>query len=177
MQRLLIAALIAAILLFPGMACSQSGIDIKGWNKAEWGMAESDLLNIYKDTLIKSDKRQYLDGDELYTDMKIPGLKIDGATFDVFFEMGSKDNTLKRVRLTKYYSASALDFTQFEKLLTSKYGSPSYKEEEKQGKSVASWLLPYTKIDLEYIYSAYDGKVLDILYADRGFTSKNNDKL
>ena len=142
-------------------------------------MTESELKNIFKDTLIKSEKREARKG--FYIDLKISDFVIDGIPFYVFFEMGKDDNTLKGVRLLCDWAYISY-FGQFELLLTMKYGSPilNIVEEAKLGEDdqSASWLLPSTQIELQYRDRVLLGAgVLNIWYTDMRYIIKETDKL
>jgi len=179
MKRLLTAALMA-VFLFPAIPVfAQSTFDIKGWNKAEWGMTESELTNIFKDALVKSEKREARKG--FYIDRKISNFVIDGIAFDVFFEMSKDDNRLKGVRLLCDWAYLSY-FGQFELLLTMKYGSPILKIVEKanlgEDDHSSSWLLSSTKIELQYRDRVLVGAgVLNIWYTDAKYITKETDKL
>jgi len=179
MKRLFTVTLMAVFLFSAMPVLAQSTFDIKGWNKAEWGMTESELKNIFKDTLIKSEKREARKG--FYIDLKISDFVIDGIPFDVFFEMGKDDNTLKGVRLLCDWAYISY-FGQFELLLTMKYGSPilNIVEEAKLGEDdqSASWLLPSTQIELQYRDRVLLGAgVLNIWYTDMRYIIRETDKL
>jgi len=179
MKRLLITILIAVYLCSAIPVFAQSLVDIKGWNKAEWGMTESELKNIFQDTLIKSEKREARKG--FYIDQKIADFIIDGIPFDVFFEMGKDDHTLKGVRLLCDWAYLSY-FGQFELLLTLKYGVPTLKimEEVTLGEDdhSASWLLPSTQIELKFQDRVLVGAgVLNIWYTDVRYITKEADKL
>lgn len=178
--KILFTAALISVLLFSAVPiCAQSTFDIKGWNDARWGMTENELKNIFKDTLIKTDKRQYMDDNKLYRDLKMSNFFIDGINFNVFFEMGSDNNKLKRVRLVDLPAIPSY-FNQLEHLLTMNYGTPLQKSETSQAlsrdryKKSASWLFPSTKIELSYTHSQNLSDSLMILYTDRRFAK--NDK-
>jgi hypothetical protein len=185
MRRLSVAAgiIVFVFMCIPAFAQSKSNVDIKGWNEAEWGMTEAQLLAAFKGNIIK-EKRTTLD-DGVYRELKIPHFIIDGLKFDVFFEMSSIDDKLRRVFLM-HGPASATDFSRFERLLTSKYGPAVQKDESrpKEGRPIraqktASWLLPSTKIELSYkeMPGIGLGSYMDIYYIDRVFTKQSTDKL
>jgi len=180
-KKLSIAIFTFVFLFLSIPAFAESAKDIKGWNKAEWGMKESELIGVFKDTIVKSDKRQYLDDNKIYSDLEISEVVIDGIKFNVSFEMGSDDNKLKRVRLRSRVVIPDY-FSNFEQLLTMKYGSPIQKDrsagwERGDYNKSAAWSLPSTKIELIYAHSRSMGDVLNIVYIDQGHTMKDINKL
>ncbi len=171
---------LAAVLLFSAMPVSaQSASDIRGWNKAEWGMTASDLQRVFKGTLSESEWCTARKG--FYIEHKLSDFIIDGIPFDVYFEMGQDDHTLKGVRLRSNW-VSLSSFGQFELLLTLRYGSPLLRIAEKatQGEDDhnASWVLPSTQIELRYRDRILLGAgVLNIWYTDIRYVTREAEKL
>ena len=88
--------------------------------------------------------------------MGIKSIDIGRSKFDVDFIFDAKDRKLIRVNVksVKGTSASDRDFVEFLKLLTEKYGAPTFKDEGKEDTisktSQASWKLVKTSIRLRY---------------------------
>ena len=181
MKATQIVLLIMVLFMFdlavlPASTLAQSARDINGWNGARWGMTESELTAVFKDQIIKTE-RQYIDNNRLYRELEISKYAINGTDFKVLFEMGSNDNKLKSVRLI-LSPAIAAQFSEFEQLLTAKYGPPSQTDESasrREGRKNSSWLLPLTKIELLYLIVPGYFYVLNITYTD--LSSLSLDKL
>lgn len=173
-----IAILSMIILMMAISASAKEVTDIKGWNAALWGMTEADLMNSFKGKITDTGDRKSLDG-RTYRNLEIEKYDIDGVEFKVLFEMGVSDKKLKRVRLVTN-SALASYFSQFEQLLTNKYGQPKSKDNSQDRMSTdktAAWLLPSTKIELLYSYTRGLGSILNIIYSDKSFIKDTTDKL
>jgi len=173
-----IMLLCIAISLISISSWSQNPIDIKGWSNTTWGMTEENLLQIFDGKIIDTKDKSSHDG--IYSNLKLTMFNIEDVYFDVYFEMGEKDNRLRSVRLACDFAAPTY-YSQFEQLLTDKYGQPSTKDKsqnEWETKKNASWLLPSTKIELKLITNnAGLGSNLNILYRDIKFTIESLDKL
>ena len=166
-------------LLIPYYLLAQDIPDATGWGGARWGMMENELKDIFNDRIVRSKERQYIDGKKLYRDLEITKYAINNIEFKVLFEMGSNDNKLKRVRLV-YQSAIPSQFSEFEQLLSSKYGSPMQKDESgsRSGSDKnSSWFLPSTKIELVYTAVPRFFTIMNIIYTDRAYLKGDLDKL
>jgi hypothetical protein len=166
-------------MLIPFYIWAQDKPDVNGWNGACWGMMENELKNIFGDQLVRSKDRQYIDGNKIYRDLEITKYVINNTDFKVLFEMGSTDNKLKRVRLV-HQSAIPSQFSEFEQLLSAKYGPPMQKDESGSRSGTdknSSWLLPSTKIELVYIVVPRFFTILNITYTDRSYLKGDLDKL
>jgi hypothetical protein len=179
MRKIPIVAMVIILLFSVSSVFAQSGNDIKGWNGAIWGMIKPEIENLFPGQIIKSSKRQNLDDNKYYRDFEIKNYEIDGVKFNVLFEMATIDDKLRRVRLM---NLNAIDsyFSQFEQLLTGKYGMPQSKDQSRTYdgyQKTTAWLLPSTKIELIYNYSRGMGTVLNIIYSDQSDINKNLNKL
>lgn len=153
---------------------AQDPIDIKGWNNTSWGMTEENIIQLFGGKITKFAKQEVDDG-KFYRKISLDNFNIDGVNFNAVFEMGSVDNRLRRVRLI-CDPAISLHFSKFEQLLTSKYGQPKSKDETRTDKS-ASWMLPSTKIDLDYSHLSIGGYIMNIIYTDQSTVKESSDKL
>lgn len=157
---------------------SQPTNDITGWNGANWGMTERELMDVFNEQIIKT-KREYVDNNRIYRELEISKYTINGTDFKVVFEMGSVDNKLKSVRLI-HPSAISAQFSEFEQLLTAKYGPLAQTDESnsrQESRKNSSWLLPSTKIELIYLVVPNFFSVLNIIYTDRSSLNDDLDKL
>ncbi|MCX5846581.1 MAG: hypothetical protein NTW12_09555 [Deltaproteobacteria bacterium] len=162
-------------IMFSVPVYAQTAKDIKGWNKAKWGMTETEIVSVF-DGLVLKDKENPLDQ---YASLRIPKYSVGGIDFLVRFEMGS-DDRLRRVVLV-HEGSIASHFGQFEQLLTTKYGQAAQKDESKPSwtgyDKTTAWVLPSTKVGLNYTCTRGMGCALIIKYEDRSLMKDDVDKL
>lgn len=120
--------------------------NIAGYDKTVWGMSEDEVLNAESPLAEKlANPVKTAAGD--IRSITIKAIKIASTEFRVLFIFDSKDRKLKQVTLEGLNDLDpGFTFSSIEKLLTEKYGTPTYK---KEGNDV-SWKLPKTIIELLY---------------------------
>ena len=176
MKKILLWCIVISLISVTSWA--QPPIDIKGWNNTSWGMTEENIRQSFKGQ-ITDVKKQEIDEGKFYRNLKLKEYNIDGVNFDVLFEMGSTDNKLRRVRLVCSPSLPSY-FSQFEQLLTEKYGQPKSKDESQSHGSfdkTASWSLPSTQIQLIFSQIRGLGSILNIVYSDQSLKKESSGKL
>jgi len=145
-----IAAILVVLLL-----CGSSGLaaddprNIAGYGKTIWGMTPNEVLNA------ESPRAEKLDKPEKFKTglgiVAINEIQIESTEFRAIFIFDESGQRLVQVNLTstekKNPLINARSFSSVEKLLTEKYGPPTYKEATR----VVSWKLPRTSIELSHI--------------------------
>jgi hypothetical protein len=123
--------------------------DTKGWYKAQWGMTEDQLLELFKGEIKKTERVDFKD---TYSTLEIDNYDLNNSKFRITFRMDKENNKLKEVvLLCKIATASMFD--DFENLFIEKYGSPissDLKRDQLGSKRISTWILLNTKIDLSY---------------------------
>ena len=162
-----------AVTLLPFQISAQPE-DIKGWNKARWGMSEREIENAFKGK-VEHLREPIIDKQEgIYVKQEINDLTFANTKFTVSFVMDDKANELREVVLTPKGSHFRVLFGILEKKLVTKYGPVTYRDKEdidmqKLGKNGYGqdqisrvWKFPSTLITLEYwVYGMGSGKVED----------------
>ena len=141
--------LVFALLVCPIQA-ADNPINLAGYGKTVWGMSESEVLKAESARAEKLDKP--IEGKTLVATITIREIEIDTIKFRVLFSFGHKTRKLAAVNLISV-SKSFATFPIIEKLLTEKYGPPTYKEEAQDARPTTlttSWKLPRTTIELYY---------------------------
>jgi len=162
-----------AITLLPFQISAQPK-DIKGWNKARWGMTEREIENAFKGKVERRlepiiDKKE---GIHVY--QEIHDQTFADTKFTVSFVMDDKTNQLKEVVLTPKGSHFKVLFEILENKLLTKYGPVTHRDKddidmEKLGKNgygqdqiSRTWRFPSTIVTLEYwVYGMGSGKMDD----------------
>ena len=148
--------------------------DVKGWNKARWGMTEREIEYAFKGKVERL-REPIVDKQEgIYVTQEIRDLSFANADFTVSFVMDDKTNQLREVVLTPEGSHFKVLFEILENKLVTKYGPVTYKDKNDiavqklgkngygQGQTSRRWKFPSTLITLEYwVYSMGSGKVDD----------------
>ena len=148
--------------------------DVKGWNKARWGMTEREIENAFKGK-VERRREPIIDKQEgIYVNQEIHDLTFAHTKFTVSFVMDDKTNQLMEVVLTPKGSHFRVLFGILENKLVTKYGPVTYKDKDdidmhKLGKDGYGqdqisrvWRFPSTIVTLEYwVYGMGSGKVDD----------------
>jgi hypothetical protein len=144
-----VAAIVLVLLL-----CASSGLavddprDIAGYGKTTWGMTPNEVINAEGPRAEKLDKpERFNTGLGIVT---INEIQIEVTKFRAIFIFYESGQRLEQVNLTsmekKNPGINASSFSAVEKLLTEKYGPPTYKEATR----VVSWKLKKTIIELKH---------------------------
>lgn len=129
--------------------------DVQGWREAKWGMTENEILEAFKGEAVRLDKIEEWGQLNLYASIGINNYDIDGNKYGVNFAMDKTTKKLKMVQISLLDHTSGLVRTHFrdlEKLLTEKYGAPSFKNASDKilNEIVVSWNFPSTIIEINY---------------------------
>jgi hypothetical protein len=173
----IIAIFVAITLVMVNAVFPGDKNDIKGWGQTRWGMTESEIKLIFKDNIEELDR--YNVDKDTYRNMQILKYDVDGNEFKVLFEMGEKDNKLRRVRMVKS-PALPSTYGTLEQLLSVKYGDPTSKDESNfQGTltKTSMWIMKSTSIELLFSYTRGLGSVINIIYSDREINKNALDKI
>lgn len=165
MRRLFIIILIFESIIWGNSKLFGQPKDVEGWSKAQWGMTEEQILEIFKGEVVRLDKVEFYEN--WYASIGINNLEIGGDKFYVHFLMNKKKKTLQQVNIiAKEEALQGIEvvFEFLEQLLVEKYGKPSFKnEEEYKGRVI--WNFPTTVIELSYlVISEINFKKLTIIY-------------
>ena len=147
MKTVFFALLLMSTLFGRPILAADDSRNIGGYDKTIWGMSEDDVLRAESPLAEKLDKPEKAETGDIRS-ITIKAIKIASTEFRVMFIFDSKNRKLKQVTLESLNDLDpASTFSSIEKLLTEKYGTPTYK---KEGKDV-SWKLPKTIISLRYL--------------------------
>lgn len=132
--------------------------DVPGWQDARWGMKETELVERFGAQLTKLAKPdQFKDA---FVNYVITPYEIESGKYTVHFQMNKESLELDQIliRLNQMESAVPNDiyFNQLDSLLTRKYGTPKWKNDNKAQSSYnlsRQWVFPTTCINLEYSWS------------------------
>ena len=115
-----------AITLLPCQISAQPE-DVRGWNRARWGMTEREIENTFKGK-VKRRREPIIDKQEgIYVNQEIHDLTFAHTKFTVSFVMDDKTNQLMEVVLTPKGSHFRVLFGILENKLVTKYGPVTYK--------------------------------------------------
>ncbi|HIJ96423.1 MAG TPA: hypothetical protein HPP94_11925 [Desulfuromonadales bacterium] len=143
-----IAILLFSIFVATTAQAADDTNNLRGYGKAVWGMTPNEVIKVEKqraEKLKQTEKYENLVGIVTIKEIQI-GITKFSAIF-LFDESGQK---LEQVNLNSFEndsSTNAFTFTSVEKLLTEKYGAPTYKK----GNASASWKMKHTSINLQLI--------------------------
>lgn len=145
-RQVIIVSALLAIGVVQAAADPQS---LDGYGNSRWGMTPEQVLKA-EAPLAKmlEPPAQYRTGVGL---VGIDEIQVITTKMGVMFIFDDPGRKLKQVNLTSLESKNALlnahAFSSLEKILTEKYGAPTYKQD---GRNV-SWKLPKTTIDLNHM--------------------------
>lgn len=180
---------VLVVMLFPFQVSAQPE-DLKGWNKAQWGMKEIEIENAFKGKIRRKPEPIVDKQEGIYVNLEIQDLTFANVKFAASFVMDDKTDQLREVVLSPKGSHDKMLFGLLEDKLVAKYGPVTYKDGdeidmEKVGKEGFGqdeisrlWRFPSTTITLKYwVYNMGSGKVADgvILIYDQNVES--TDKL
>lgn len=149
MRHLFLAAPLALTLLVSLAHADDDPRNIAGYDKTIWGMSVDEVL------AAESPRVEKLEKPEIFktgiSPIIINEIQIGVSKFRVLFIFNEKEQKLMQVNLAGYEQnnpgINSMAFSSIEKLLSEKYGAPTFKQE---GKNV-SWKLPKTVIDLTHL--------------------------
>jgi hypothetical protein len=147
MRTVFLASLLTLTLFLRPSLADDDSRNIAGYGNTVWGMTEDEVLKAEAPRAEKLDKPDKILPAGDIQSIVINNIDVGVRKFRALFTFDAKDRKLKQVTLESVEELNpAGTFAYLEKLLTEKYGSPTYKE---QGKS-ASWKLPNTIIQTTY---------------------------
>lgn len=133
-------------------SCSIAAVpnDVLGYGKTKWSMTEQEVYKAELPNIIKLKKP--IKFKRYYSSMAIKNIRIASQNFEALYLFNSLDGEFSQVNLTGLENKNPLinknTFNNLEKLLTQKYGEPTYKDENK----LVSWAFPSTTIELSHMY-------------------------
>lgn len=149
MSRNIVAILLFCLSAASSVLAADDPKSMAGYGKTTWGMTPDEVLKAETPRAEKLEKpEKFKTGLGIIT---IKEIQIGVTKFSAIFIFDESGQKLQQVNLTsaekKNPGVNVLSFSSVEKLLTEKYGSPTYKE----GTRVVSWKLPKTSIDLTHL--------------------------
>ena len=149
MSRSIVVVLLLCLLAASSVLAADDPKNIAGYGKTTWGMTPDEVLNA------ETSRAEKLENPEKFKTglgiVKIQEIQIEVTKFSAIFIFDESGQKLQQVNLTsaekKHPELNAFSFLSVEKLLTEKYGPPTYKE----GTRVVSWKLPKTSINLTHL--------------------------
>lgn len=149
MLRNIVAILLFCFLGISNVQATDDPKNIAGYGKTIWGMTPDEVVNAETPRAEKLEKpEKFKTGLGIVT---IKEIQIGVTKFSAIFIFDESGIKLRQVNLTsaekKNPGVNALSFSSVEKLLTEKYGPPTFKE----GTRVISWKFPKTSIDLTHL--------------------------
>lgn len=170
----------SVILLLITSTNTYGQMDLQGFQDLPWGVGPKEIKIKFAESIHEVPSRIQYKG--LYVDLIIPDYDVSEVNFEVRFQMDMKTDKLAQVLLTyedlnNTYSSLQISFDSLEKVLTRKYGEPTYRKDKKSSWFLASinlnrsWVTPTTTIDLSYSYTKGIMNHLTIIY----FPTKGKD--
>lgn len=133
--------------------------DVLGWQNGWWRMSTIELTETFPE-LKKLPKREVFQSN--YAEYYLSEYQVGSDVYQVFFLMDGITNRLVEVLFkSKEYPPDrpfTITFETLESLLTQKYGSPRYKNDDTKPGRLASaykkrqWVFPTTTIELDYAF-------------------------
>jgi hypothetical protein len=129
--------------------------DPGGWTKAKWGMTEEQVIAAFPGGAVRLTER--LEARTFNGGVATIGIKqyrIRLQDFEILFLMGFQSHRLEQVIVRPSDVANlqmfgvASMFRDFEPLLLSKYGPPTYRDVSDANHPVSKWYFPTTIIDM-----------------------------
>ncbi|MBV9925778.1 MAG: hypothetical protein JOZ96_12230 [Acidobacteria bacterium] len=173
--------LACGLLLLLCQDCLPQQKDVVGWEGARWGMSEAELLKAFNGRLRKLPERKQFFAS--YAEYVIPGFKLGGEPFTVFFQMDKGTDKLAQiiVRLDEQVSLAPRErlFNSLDASLARAYGRPGQPKDERytfrgKYKGIAltrTWKFPTTTVELSY---GWDDQIYASLLVVRYFPRPTN---
>ncbi len=123
---------------------------IAGYGKTTWGMSVEQVLEAESPRATKLIEAEKYSKGSLGL-VEINDIKVGASTFRASFLFDESAQLLKQVNLTgvdKNAGSNIVTFSSIERMLTEKYGQPTFKE----AYSKATWKLEKTLVSLERVY-------------------------
>ncbi len=123
---------------------------ITGYGKTTWGMSVEQVVQAESPRAQKLSEPQKYGKGSLGL-VEISDIKIGASTFRASFLFDESGQLLRQVNLSgleKSAGANFVIFSSLERMLTEKYGQPTYKK----ASSEATWKLEQTVVSLEHTY-------------------------
>lgn len=177
----------------------EPGPDVIGWRQAQWGMTEEEVIAAFQGEAKAQKEARHLGGTEklpdswtMYSNVQIDSVSISTGTFraEFFFDRISKKliEVMLSSRTDDHPNLSTL-YDDLEKMLTEKYGTPTYNNTTVSPKNpiaktvtkVNSWKLTKTLIELKYLDIEMYGErffaQITVVYTSAMVHRKGEDKL
>ena len=171
------ATTVTLLVLFLALStpCYSQPKDVFGWEAAQWGMSNEDLVRTFDARLKKLPKTELFLGS--HVEYVIPELELQGKEFTVFFQISDTTRKLSQIlmRWTEQESPEPREklFNKLESLLKRQYGKPLDMIDERRTSSdgflfidlIRIWRFPTTTVELEYTWdNQIEASLLTIRY-------------
>lgn len=131
--------------------------DVKGWALAEWGMKETEILNLFKNDIKKLYNVSYTNPNRV-APLGIPDIEIAGRSCNVHFIFDNEFG-LNEIFIKPNEDYPVGYFESFQEYLTLNYGDESSRIKD-GGETNLYWLFKSTRISLSY----HDAWPLNMLF-------------
>lgn len=118
--------------------------DPNGWQGAEFGMAEAEVLKALGDRASVANPPG--EWGDCYAPMTVQDIQLGGETYVAHFQFGRASQRLERVLMREKGGADAGRYLSVVKLLTKKYGPPA-ETTDSATKNAAIWAFPRMQIE------------------------------
>jgi hypothetical protein len=135
--------------------------DVKGWREAKWGMTENEILITFKGEAVRLEKIE--EYSSWYAPIGIIDYEIAGDKYKVHFLIDKDKKVLQQVNIIADEGFKEIRYKKLEQILTEKYGTPSFKNSDKNESKIA-WNFPSTIIELTYIHMKPVIENLTVIY-------------
>ncbi len=139
--------------------CFSQGSVLLDWQRIDWRMSETDLVNLYAPQIKKLPKK--IDYSETYVDYIIPSYLINEKSYKVEFQMSKKTEKLIGILIKhtmKNSVSSEEPFSKIEELFIQRYGNPNLSEKTQNNTIISHqrlWYLDNNLVQISYIWKRY----------------------
>jgi hypothetical protein len=144
--------------LFNSFCFSQNNV-VLDWQRIEWGISETSLVNSYAPQIKKLPKK--IDYPETYVDYIIPSYLINEKSYNVEFQMSKKTEKLIGILIKhtmKNSVSSEEPFSKIEELFIQRYGNPNLSEKTENNTIISHqklWYLDNNLVQISYIWKRH----------------------
>ncbi len=136
--------------------------DIDGWNKAQWGMSQDEVLRLFEGKEIRIYTSEI---ENAHTSIEIKMFDIKNDKYIAHFLFDDATKKLIQVNLVpERKNPSETQFAELEQALTEKYGAPSYKRDNRTpDKRLSGGLVLGGDSDLRIAWN-FPSTVINLMY-------------
>lgn len=179
MHKSILAVLILFSGFFHAVSLEAAPPAVAGYGKTTWGMSPQKVLAA-EAPRAKAPAKPEQDNNGADGLVRIPSLKIGSINFSATFWFDA-NRKLREVTLNADEEKNDLinidNFAELERLLTEKYGPPTYRTDlhpQAEGEHIISWKLPKTTIQLTHAYIPRMMTILLIRYLPSALAAEDS---